>query len=85
MPLILGGIAKNVPEFVAWRWAMFVPASMLILTGILILFFATDLPDGNYAVLKAQKSERVLEDDPKKVFWRGALNYRSAQYSSCPK
>ena len=76
MPLIFTGIKRSVPDFIAWRWAMFVPAFMHIIAGIMILFFSVDLPDGNYAVLKAQDSTRIIKDNPWKTFMAGALNYR---------
>ena len=74
MPLIFTGIKAHNEPFVAWRWAMFVPAFMHILSGILILFFSTDLPDGNYALLK--KTGGMAKDNPMKVFLTGILNYR---------
>ena len=60
----------------AWRWAMFVPAFMHILSGILILFFSSDLPDGNYALLK--KSGGMKGDSPLAVMLTALLNYRHA-------
>lgn len=77
MPLIFTGIKAHTEPFLAWRWAMFVPAFMHIISGILILFFSTDLPDGNYAVLK--KSGGMSKDNPMKVFWTACLNYRCAR------
>ena len=63
---------------------MFVPASMHIIAGILILFFSVDLPDGNYAVLKAQDSARIIKDNPWKTFMAGVTNYRCAFQSLQP-
>ena len=45
-------------------------------SGIGILFFATDLPDGNYAALK--KSGARKQDDGKRVFAAAVRNYRCA-------
>ena len=74
MPLIFTGIKQHTEPFLAWRWAMFVPAFMHIISGILVLFFSTDLPDGNYALLK--KTGTMVKDNPMKVFLTACLNYR---------
>jgi MFS transporter, NNP family, nitrate/nitrite transporter len=74
MPLIFEGIKQHNEAFIAWRWAMFVPAFMHIISGLMILFFSVDLPDGNYAVLK--KTGNMNKDSPIKVFLNGVLNYR---------
>lgn len=76
MPLIFLGIKQHTEPFIAWRWAMFVPAFMHIISGIMILFFAQDLPDGNYAVLKS--SGGMQKDNPMRVFITGIMNYRCA-------
>ena len=81
MPLIFEGIKQHTEPFLAWRWAMFVPAFMHIISGILILFFSTDLPDGNYAVLK--RTGGMSKDSPVRVFWTACLNYRYAHSSLC--
>jgi MFS transporter, NNP family, nitrate/nitrite transporter len=74
MPLVFEGIKQQHIPFIAWRWAMFVPAFMHIVSAMLVLFFATDLPDGNYALLK--KKGTMAKDDPMKVFMTAVLNYR---------
>lgn len=79
MPLVFQGISNHQEPFVAWRWAMFVPAFMHILSGIMILFFSSDLPDGNYALLK--KSGGMKSDNPLGVFLTACLNYRHASSS----
>jgi sugar phosphate permease len=76
MPLIFKGITAHEEPFIAWRWAMFVPAFMHIIAGVGVLFFSTDLPDGNYAVLK--KSNKMSKDNPMNVFLTAILNYRCA-------
>ena len=53
---------------------MFVPGFMHILGGIMILFFSTDLPDGNYALLK--KTGAMTKEDPYSVILNALANYR---------
>ena len=60
--------------FIAWRYAIFVPGFMHILGGIMILFFSTDLPDGNYAVLK--KAGVMTSENPYNVMLNALTNYR---------
>jgi NNP family nitrate/nitrite transporter-like MFS transporter len=74
MPLIYTAISKSTEPFHAWRWAMFVPGFLHIFSGVMILFFTTDLPDGNYALLK--KKGKMGKDSAWKVFLTGILNYR---------
>lgn len=76
MPLIFEGIKNSVEPFEAWRWAMFVPGFLHILAGMGILFFSTDLPDGNYAVLK--KSGNMAQDSGVKMILNAVTNYRCA-------
>lgn len=47
-----------------------------IFFGVCILFLATDLPDGNYAVLKKAGAKR--QEDSKRVFLAAIRNYRCA-------
>jgi hypothetical protein len=76
MPLVYQGMTHLHSPFIAWRWAFFVPGFMHILGGMLILFFSTDLPDGNYALLK--KSGGLAKDNGGKVMWNALRNYRCA-------
>ena len=85
MPLILDGMTHLHQPFIAWRWAMFVPGFLHIFSGMLILFFAQDLPDGNYARLK--KKGGMSKDSSLKVFIAAVRNYRcgaAARVLSCP-
>jgi MFS transporter, NNP family, nitrate/nitrite transporter len=76
MPVVYNGMTAAHEPFVAWRYAMFIPGFMHILGGILILFFSTDLPDGNYAVLK--KTGAMNEDNGVRVLLNALTNYRCA-------
>lgn len=76
MPLIFEGIKNGKEPFEAWRWAMFVPGFLHILAGIGILFFSTDLPDGNYAMLK--KAGNMAKDSGAKMIINAISNYRCA-------
>jgi hypothetical protein len=80
MPLVYDGMTHLHSPFIAWRWAFFVPGFMHILGGMLILFFSTDLPDGNYALLK--KSGGLAKDNGGKVMWNALRNYRCAAGSA---
>ena len=64
---------------VAWRFAMFIPGFMHILGGILILFFSTDLPDGNYALLK--QTGAMTKENPITVMTNALTNYRCVKAS----
>ena len=76
MPVIYTGMQQLHPDFIAWRYAFFIPGYLHILTGIGILFFAEDLPDGNYALLK--KKGNMSQDSGLKQFIAGVSNYRCA-------
>lgn len=74
MPLVYRGMLSMHEPFIAWRYAMFVPGFMHILGGIMILFFSTDLPDGNYALLK--KTGAMTKENPYSVMLNALANYR---------
>jgi MFS transporter, NNP family, nitrate/nitrite transporter len=74
MPLIYQGLTSQYEPFEAWRWAFFIPGFFHIICGIGILFFSTDLPDGNYALLK--RKGRMSKDSGWKMFVCGFTNYR---------
>ena len=48
MPLLLLAFAFFMPEEEAWRWAMLVPAVLMVFTGIAYLKFTKDTPEGNF-------------------------------------
>lgn len=68
------GISSTKPDFEAWRWAFFVPGFMHVIVSMFILFLATDLPDGNYALLK--KKGGMSKDKGWRVLTVGMTNYR---------
>lgn len=76
MPLVFRGISQHQAAFVAWRWAFFVPGAMHVLAGMVVLFLAQDLPDGNYALLK--KKGVMSKDSGVKIFLNACRNYRCA-------
>lgn len=78
MPVVLTGVKAIHQPFIAWRFSMFVPGFMHILGGIMILFFSTDLPDGNYALLK--KSGAMTKENPINVMVNALTNYRCARH-----
>ena len=85
MPVIYTGMLMHGPPFEAWRLAFFVPGALHIVVGILVLFFAQDLPDGQYAeVIKAGDMHKA---NGFKVFITGCKNYRMwclvATYGFC--
>ena len=40
MPRLYDGIARHQPDFIAWRWAFFVPGALHIIMALLVIFFA---------------------------------------------
>ena len=58
MPYLTTAIATKVPEFVAWRWAFFVPGAMHVIVAFLIMFVATVGPP------LAPKFERAGQPSP---------------------
>ena len=74
MPVIYTGLTRYGPPFQAWRMAFFVPGAAHIVVGVIILFFAQDLPDGQYR--ECIKAETMAKPNPWKIFFRGISNYR---------
>merc|ERR1712242_523551 len=85
MPVIYTGLLAYGPPFQAWRMAFFVPGSMHILVGILVLFFAQDLPDGQYR--ECIKAGEMAKPNSLRIFLQGVKNYRMwcmvATYGFC--
>merc|ERR1712100_690278 len=85
MPVIYTGLLAYGPPFQAWRMAFFVPGSMHILVGILVLFFAQDLPDGRYR--ECIKAGEMAKPNSLRIFLQGVKNYRMwcmvATYGFC--
>lgn len=77
MPLIFALFRDSFhhPDFTAWRLAFFVPGSMHIILGLLVLCLGQDLPDGDHAQLQKQGG------DVKQGFLR-VLYFASTSYKT---
>ncbi|KIZ00910.1 hypothetical protein MNEG_7055 [Monoraphidium neglectum] len=82
MPLIFDGIiASGVPDFQAWRWAFFVPASFQVLLTVITMAFCQDMPDGNMVDLY---SHGALKKPGGASVWKAAVgNYRTWVMALC--
>lgn len=74
IPAVYEAIANDKVDFTAWRYAFFVPGCMHIFIGLVVLFFAQDLPDGQYSKLK--KSGDMAKPKGIVSFWQAVCNYR---------
>jgi NNP family nitrate/nitrite transporter-like MFS transporter len=78
MPLIFGlisssSLAIGSPRFVAWRLAFFVPGTLHIVSGLLVLCLSQDLPDGNFRDLTHRGLK--VKDRLSKVFLACFLSF----------
>eukprot|EP00897_Mesotaenium_endlicherianum_P009168 jgi/Mesen1/827/ME000111S10972 len=65
----------NSPKFTAWRIAFFIPALAHIITGLVLLTFGQDCPDGQY--LSMVRSGQRKMDKASKVVLNAFTNYRA--------
>ncbi|MCO5571704.1 hypothetical protein L7F22_025451 [Adiantum nelumboides] len=77
MPLIHNLLAGPLgfPAFVAWRIAFFVPGILHIVSALMVLTLAQDLPDGNVGELK--RTGHQVKDTAWKVILHGISNHKT--------
>ena len=74
IPAVFTAIKATHPVNTAWRWAFFLPGCAHIFVGVIVLAFAQDLPDGQYAALK--KSGAMEQPSGFISFKQAVSNYR---------
>lgn len=83
MPLLLLSFAFFMPENMAWRYAMAVPAVIMFIMGLLYSRMTLDTPNGNYSDLKNTPSAKKQEG----TFLDACKDYRVwllfLMYGSC--
>jgi len=85
MPLVFAGVlAYGFSKGMSWRYAMVVPAVLMLITAVLYYRFTQDCPDGNYADLRARNQ---IVDTGKKgglaVMREAGKNYRVWLLAAC--
>jgi MFS transporter, NNP family, nitrate/nitrite transporter len=74
MPQIVNGLQTRMSFDRAWRVAQVIPASALLLTGVVLFFATDDCPEGQYAAL--HKEGTKTKTNPFVSMLRAARNYR---------
>ncbi|KAL6746826.1 major facilitator superfamily domain-containing protein [Haematococcus lacustris] len=77
MPLLYQAIKQAVPGFQAWRWSFFIPGGIYIVTGIVVLLFGQDAPDGDFRDLKRSGAMASAKGNVWATLKHGMLNYRT--------
>lgn len=76
MPLVFAGfIALGFTDAMSWRLSMVAAGAVCMFTGVAYFFFTTDLPDGNFAELRA-KGEDASVAKGRGSFLLAAKDYR---------
>lgn len=76
MPLVFAAfVALGYNDALSWRLSMVAAGAVCMITGVAYYFFTTDLPDGNFAELRA-KGEHVSVAKGKGSFLLAAKDYR---------
>ena len=76
MPLVFAGfVALGYSTAWSWRLSMVAAGAVCMVAGIAYFFLTTDLPDGNFAELRAS-GDHVSKAKQKGSFWLAARDYR---------
>jgi MFS transporter, NNP family, nitrate/nitrite transporter len=76
MPLVFAGfVGLGYSDYWSWRLSMVVAGSVCMLAGVVYFFVTTDLPDGNFKELRAQKKLRSAAK-VKGTFWLACRDKR---------
>lgn len=77
MPRVYEAIAHHQYDFIAWRWAYFLPGAMHVTLATLCILFAQDLPDGNFRDVKREGKKKEAKGETLKNIFVAMRNYRT--------